>query len=184
VGGAYVGGAIQSLINQTTIPLTLILSKLFLNATYNKLQNVGALIILLGACVSVLPSLLKKGDESEELSPYHHHHHHHGNDLDLLKESSDSESYSDSFDPLSRLLAAGGSLRSATSMAGVFIFLLSIIPGAFSNVYKEYAFKTSENSVDIYYMTTWVTLYQVLTGFLFMYAAPSLFTLPPLPSPT
>ena len=122
VGGAFVAGAVQSLINQTTIPMTLILSKLFLGATYSRKQNLGAIVIVVGAIFSVMPSMIKKG----------------------------------------------GSHRSATTMTGVVVFILSVVPGAFSNVYKEYAFKTSENSVDIYYMTVWVTLFQVLTGLLFM----------------
>ncbi len=123
VGGAFVGGAIQSLINQCIIPLTLILSKVFLQARYTMRQNIGALIIVAGAVISVMPSILNSG---------------------------------------------GASSRTATTVSGVVVFLLSIVPGGFSNVYKEYAFKTSEHSVDIYYMTTWVTLFQVLTGLLFM----------------
>ena len=102
--------------------MTLILSKLFLGAIYNRKQNGGALVIVIGAIFSVLPSLIRGG----------------GND------------------------------RSSTTMTGVVVFILSVVPGAFSNVYKEYAFKTSEHSVDIYYMTVWVTLFQVLTGLIFM----------------
>jgi len=139
------------------------LSKLFLNATYNKLQNAGAAIILVGAVVSVLPSIMDKpGDDTAPLEPWHNHHHHSHGEGDLELEQSLDPSLGDSV----RHLAS--SVRSATSMAGVVIFLLSIVPGSFSNVYKEHAFKSAENSVDIYYMTTWVTLAQVITGFLFM----------------
>ncbi|GMH64830.1 hypothetical protein TrLO_g4870 [Triparma laevis f. longispina] len=124
IGGAFVGGAVQSLINQTIIPLTLILSIIFLKASYGFKQNLGAGIIVMGAVVSVLPSFLEPKEAS--------------------------------------------SARTATTATGIIVFLASVVPGAFSNVYKEYAFKTSEHSVDIYYMTTWVTLFQVLTGLLFM----------------
>ena len=48
IGGAFVGGAVQSLINQTIIPLTLILSVFFLKASYSLRQNLGAAIIVIG----------------------------------------------------------------------------------------------------------------------------------------
>jgi hypothetical protein len=149
VGGAYVGGAVQSLINQTTIPLTLMLSKCFLNATYSKLQNLGAVIILAGACVSVLPSLLSKKDDDDSSMPHSSELH------DLSDEPHQHRSLAES-------------VRSATTMVGVVTYLLSIVPGAFSNIYKEWAFKAAENSVDIYYMTAYVSFFQVATGFLFM----------------
>jgi len=122
--GGVCWGAVQSLINQTIIPLTLILSVFFLKASYSLRQNLGAAIIVIGAIVSVLPSFLEPSTAT--------------------------------------------SSRTSTTATGVIVFLASVIPGGFSNVYKEYAFKTSEHSVDIYYMTTWVTLFQVLTGLMFM----------------
>ena len=59
VGGAFVGGAVQSLINQTIIPLTLLLSKVFLKAKFTRRQNLGASIIVVGAIVSVFPSFIR-----------------------------------------------------------------------------------------------------------------------------
>jgi len=145
VGGAFVGGAIQSLMNQTTIPITLLLSKIFLGSVYRRRQNIGSAIIVVGAICSVLPSLLPKNTEE-------------GND--------ELNSYAES-NGIYRFLTET-TARSATTFSGVVVYFFSIIPGGFSNVYKEYAFKESENPVDVYYMTTWVAFFQVVLGFVFL----------------
>ena len=126
VGGAYVQGAVQSLINQITLPVTLGMSAVWLGAKYGARRKAGAFIILLGAAISLLPSLFDDGGNSSD-----------------------------------------GGINSTTK-SGVLVFFLSTLPGSASNVYKEKAFKESNVSVDIYYMTTWITLCQVVTGAMLM----------------
>ena len=55
-------------MNQTTIPITLLLSKTFLNSVYRRRQNIGSGIIVLGAICSVLPSLFSSSSSSSARS--------------------------------------------------------------------------------------------------------------------
>jgi drug/metabolite transporter (DMT)-like permease len=107
-------------MNQSIIPVTLLLSYLFLGQKFSWAQGSGAAMIFLGAAVAVIPSFGKKGGATQQ-----------------------------------------------TTVTGSLLFFSSIIPGAFSNVYKEYAFKTSVHT-DIYYLTTCVSTIQVLFGFAFL----------------
>jgi drug/metabolite transporter (DMT)-like permease len=56
MGGAYTAGAVQNLLNQVIIPMTLVLSFLFLGQTFTLAQSSGAGIIFVGAAVAVFPS--------------------------------------------------------------------------------------------------------------------------------
>lgn len=56
MGGAYTAGAVQNLLNQVIIPMTLALSFLFLGQTFTMAQTSGAAIIFVGAAVAVFPS--------------------------------------------------------------------------------------------------------------------------------
>jgi drug/metabolite transporter (DMT)-like permease len=58
IGGAYCEGSLQTLLNQCIIPGTIILSYFFLGEKVSLPQGVGSLGIVLGAVVSVIPSLL------------------------------------------------------------------------------------------------------------------------------
>lgn len=119
IGGAYVAGALQNLLNQVIIPFTLLLSFIFLGQTYTPAQTCGAVVIFLGASVAVV----QPG-------------------------------------------GADGVGASATTWLGLVLFFASIIPAAMSNVYKEYSF--SKFQLDLFYLTTFVSLIQVLFGFLFL----------------
>ena len=63
IGGANTAGAVQNLINQTLIPMTLVMSAGCLGSTYSPRQICGAAIILAGACWAV-SSAGGKGDAS------------------------------------------------------------------------------------------------------------------------
>ena len=54
---------------------------------------------------------------------------------------------------------------SSTLWYGPLILLLSCLPNSFSNVYKEKNFR--EDGLDVYFLTTGVSVWQVLLGFLF-----------------
>ena len=54
---------------------------------------------------------------------------------------------------------------SGTLWYGPLILLLSTLPNSFSNVYKEHNFK--QDGLDVFFLTTNVSIYQVLLGFLF-----------------
>ena len=62
--------------------------------------------------------------------------------------------------------ASGSSSGSSSNMwYGPLILLLSCLPNSFSNVYKEKNFK--QDGLDVYFLTTLVSLWQVVLGFLF-----------------
>lgn len=59
-----------------------------------------------------------------------------------------------------------GSDSNQTTTLGLLVLLASIIPSSFSNVYKEHNFKSQ--NLDVYYLTVYVSIFQVLLGFLFV----------------
>ena len=131
MGGAYTAGAVQTLLNQVIIPMTLALSFLFLGQRFTPAQSVGALIIFVGAGIAIVPSFLGGGSDP-------------GTDDD----------------------GDGVAAPPTSTVAGVLLFFSSIVPGAFSNVYKEWGF--AQFTVDLYYLTTCVSAIQVLFGFAFL----------------
>eukprot|EP00615_Pteridomonas_danica_P008497 CAMPEP_0114363230 /NCGR_PEP_ID=MMETSP0101-20121206/26395_1 /TAXON_ID=38822 ORGANISM="Pteridomonas danica, Strain PT" /NCGR_SAMPLE_ID=MMETSP0101 /ASSEMBLY_ACC=CAM_ASM_000211 /LENGTH=378 /DNA_ID=CAMNT_0001509737 /DNA_START=312 /DNA_END=1445 /DNA_ORIENTATION=+ len=58
IGGAYTDGGLQNLLNQCSIPGTIVMSYFFLGETVNKSQGLGSTAIVLGTAVSVLPAIL------------------------------------------------------------------------------------------------------------------------------
>jgi hypothetical protein len=118
IGGIHTPGELQTLLNQTIIPLTMFVSAMFLSTKYKRYQITGALLIAIGTVVASLPFLLKP-------------------------------------------------VASATvSVTGILLFSASIIPTAFSNVYKESNMKTS--NLDVYVTTVYVSVWQELLGFCFL----------------
>jgi len=131
MGGAYTAGALQTLLNQVIIPMTLALSFIFLGQRFTGAQSLGALTIFVGAAIAIVPSFMPgKGGSA-----------------------SSSSSSADDGPPTS-------------TVTGVLLFFSSILPGAFSNVYKEWGF--AQYHVDLYYLTTCVSAIQVLFGFAFL----------------
>eukprot|EP00163_Fabomonas_tropica_P025399 TRINITY_DN438_c0_g1_i18.p1 TRINITY_DN438_c0_g1~~TRINITY_DN438_c0_g1_i18.p1 ORF type:complete len:183 (+),score=26.29 TRINITY_DN438_c0_g1_i18:31-549(+) len=70
VGGAYTPGQLQTLINQTVIPMTLVFSILFLKTKYQRWQYVGAALIMAGAVVATVPQFLGGGSSSTSTKWY------------------------------------------------------------------------------------------------------------------
>lgn len=60
IGGAFVAGSLQNLLNQCIIPATILMSYLFLNEKVSRTQALGSLGIVAGASVSALPALLSQ----------------------------------------------------------------------------------------------------------------------------
>jgi len=131
MGGAYTAGAVQILLNQVIIPMTLALSFIFLGQRFTGAQTLGALTIFIGAGIAVVPSFMPR-----------------------KARTADSTSSSVVDGP------------PTSTVTGVLLFFSSILPGAFSNVYKEWGF--AQYHVDLYYLTTSVSAIQVLLGFVFL----------------
>jgi len=117
VAAASVPGSDQTLLNQTLIPVTIVAAMIFLRARYSKGEILGAMIILGGAALTIVPSVLD---------------------------------------------ASQGSLKWYAAL----VYFSSNIPMAFSAVYKEWAFKNE--TVNVFYLTFYVSVYQFLISFLFM----------------
>ena len=62
VGGVNTPGSVQALLQQIIIPATMILSFIIVRARFYCLQYLGALIILIGAVVAVVPQVLHPTD--------------------------------------------------------------------------------------------------------------------------
>jgi drug/metabolite transporter (DMT)-like permease len=116
MGANGTSGSLQQLLNQTLIPITMLLSWIFLRRQSSWLQIFGAVLILFGAWIVLSSSLV------------------------------------------------GDDLSSNLNAIANIIYLSSNIPIAFSSIYKEYGFRNVH--MHVMYMTQWVSVYQLLWGFL------------------
>ena len=57
-GGVYTSGNTQGLLNQAAVPITMVLSYAVLSQRYSRLQVLGALIIMGGVVVVLLPKFI------------------------------------------------------------------------------------------------------------------------------
>ncbi|KAK5578132.1 hypothetical protein RB653_003085 [Dictyostelium firmibasis] len=114
IGGIKTSGPLQQLLNQSVIPFTMLTSFIFLKERYSLIQLGGALIIIGGVVVSLIPSFT-------------------------------------------------GNNSTGNMLFYNFFYLISMIPYAFSNVYKVIGFSTVED-MDVWYLQYFDSLYQSLVG--------------------
>jgi hypothetical protein len=126
MSGANVPGELQTILNQSIIPMTMLTSMLTISTKFKGFQLWGALLIITGACAASSAYFMGADEGS-------------GDD--------------------------GGNVRKAQPVA-IFVFILSILPSALSNVYKEKCMK--EDDMNEVHTTTFVSFWQVLVGFLFL----------------
>jgi drug/metabolite transporter (DMT)-like permease len=62
-------------------------------------------------------------------------------------------------------VTSAGSQSGQTTIIGLVVLIASLVPGSYSNVYKESNLKSE--AMDVYYLTTYVSWWQVLIGFAF-----------------
>ncbi|GAM24526.1 hypothetical protein SAMD00019534_077010 [Acytostelium subglobosum LB1] len=118
IGGIGTSGPMQQLLNQAIIPFTMLTSLIFLKQRYTLVQVLGALVIIAGVFISLVPALIGKSDANNKLF-------------------------------------------------WNFFFLLSMIPFAASNVYKDIGFQSVED-MDVWYLQFWDCFFQGIVGtFLF-----------------
>lgn len=114
VGGALTAGQVQIVVQQANIPITMLLSRLYLKVhSYAWTQYIGATIIVIGGLLSAF--------------------------------------------------GTGGGVTAHAVWYGPVLILIGILPGSMSNVYKEANFK--EQNLDIYYLTVYVALWQIILSF-------------------
>ena len=78
MGAVWTAGAMQSLLNQSLIPCTMLMSYLILGTQSSSIQIMGAIVILIGATVVLSPSLIaitigSSSDKQEDQAMFHHH---------------------------------------------------------------------------------------------------------------
>jgi len=67
IGGIKTSGPMQQLLNQAIIPVTMVGAFFILKERYSWIQGGGSLLIVGGVVVSLLPSLLSKSDNSDNV---------------------------------------------------------------------------------------------------------------------
>jgi len=122
MGANFVPGQYQPLLNQSLIPATMLASFCFLGTSYSRGQLCAALLIIIGAALSVLPQLTAPAEASDSARP-----------------DDEVRGYA------------------------VLLYWLSNVPMACSAVYKEARF--SREPMDVTYLTQWVSIWQMLFGF-------------------
>ena len=65
IGGALTPGQLQTLLGQTIIPITILLSIVYIKEKFKTNQIVGAVLILLGSILASVPFLLGGSDDDE-----------------------------------------------------------------------------------------------------------------------
>jgi len=143
MGATFTPGEFQTLINQTQIPITIVSSLIFLSVWYTWQEYVGSAIIIVGACIAVVPSFFSgagAGSASGSMASA----------STMMKSAASSNMGSDS------------DSGSQTRWYGVLIYILSMFPSSFSSVYKEAAF--NRTILDIYYLSVWVSWFQFFIG--------------------
>lgn len=66
MGAVYTPGSVQTLLNQTLIPTTMIVSACFLRTHFSNVQLAGAALVLMGAAVTVLPAFVTAESDSND----------------------------------------------------------------------------------------------------------------------
>ncbi|KAF0695388.1 Aste57867_13822 [Aphanomyces stellatus] len=112
----HIGGNLANVLGQLLLPFNMALSFFFLKTKYKRTHILGAILVIYGGLVDMIPLMQGSGAAN---SP----------------------------DP---------------SVWWISLYLLAMIPGAGSNVYKEIGLKDVD--LDIWYTNAWVSLYQILWG--------------------
>jgi drug/metabolite transporter (DMT)-like permease len=133
-GAVHTAGSTQALLTNSVIPVTMFLSYFILKQRFRVLQYIGASVIMAGIGVVLYPQLK---------TTFVHNN---------------AESSTD--------IQAGGG-EEAQPAADIplfnFLFMLSVVPGALSSIYKELAFADAD--VDANYLQYWVAIWQFFFGF-------------------
>jgi len=137
---AFISQPMQSVMTNTVILWMLLLAFLWLRTRFKQVHLIGCVLIILSVFVGLADKL-----QSNDCSP------------DGLQENKCLMSYK----------SAEGEYKQLTQ-ASMFLwyglFLLSVVPSAISNVYKQKVLKG--NDVDVWYATWWSGNFQVIWGLL------------------
>ena len=131
------------MLNQLIIPITMVGAAGFLNAKFESFQIWGSIFILSGAIVASSGYFFTSTEDSTA-------------GLNITDSSSGDSSTTTSV----------AKVTSAMVSAAVFLYFLSVIPSALSNIYKEG--KMKEQDMSEVHTSTVVAFWQLWFGFLFL----------------
>ena len=147
IAGAFCPGALQTVINQMIIPVTLIGSYIMVGTRYKTNQLLGSSTIVLGAIIASSDYLI------QIIAPM-------DNEMDSTGISTGTGTA-----PTSRYLGHTATHGMSVPIA-IFVYFISMIPSAFSNIYKETQMKTHD--MNEVHTSTIVSFWQLMIGFLFL----------------
>jgi drug/metabolite transporter (DMT)-like permease len=141
------------------IPITMVGSVMLLRARFEPFQIWGSVLILVGAVIASWDSMAYGTSTSTSTSTSASF------GLGGSSRSSSTDSVAD-HDTAGYLSSTGAAAASVVVPAAVILYMLSVIPGAMSNVYKES--KLKEHNMNEMFTTTVVSFWQLWFGFLFL----------------
>jgi drug/metabolite transporter (DMT)-like permease len=130
-------GELQTVLNQLVIPITMVGAASFLKASFEPFQIWGSVFILLGAIVASSNYLFTTSAGSTDST------------------TDSSSSITDTTSP-----------GTAVVSVAVIIYVLSVVPSAVSNIYKEQ--KMKEQDMNEVHTSTLVSFWQLWFGFIYL----------------
>ncbi|KAF0703118.1 hypothetical protein AaE_015541 [Aphanomyces astaci] len=112
----HIGGNMSNALGQLNLPFNMLLSAILLSTRYKRSHYMGAVLVLYGALVTMIPVF--RGETAANMP-----------------------------DP---------------SMFWILFYIIALLPGVGSNVYKEIGLKDVD--LDIWYANAWICTYQLLWG--------------------
>ncbi|KAJ1394748.1 hypothetical protein B484DRAFT_271753, partial [Ochromonadaceae sp. CCMP2298] len=170
IAGVRCPGELQTILNQMVIPITMVGAAFFLRSRFQSFQIWGCVFIICGALIASSDYLFGgASDDAADDADFHHHEPHDGSPGYGVSD------YGVSDYGVSANGSAGGSdaaygtdsgVTAAMTSAAVVVYLLSVVPSAFSNIYKESKMKDAD--MDEFHTSTVVSFYQLAIGFFFL----------------
>ena len=184
----YLSGPLIALLPQTSIPISMILSKLMLKSKYTRWQIWGAAVVILGITIALGPELSIRGSESQytclpnllsdvdysvcktEVSEVKCLSHLIPKDfspeMTFMRKLASSATATNGKSTTSMKICkwekstATATSKSMTTLIWSAVMMLSCVPASISNIYKEG--KMDEANIDPIYLTTWVANFQAI----------------------
>jgi drug/metabolite transporter (DMT)-like permease len=146
-------GELQTILNQMVIPITMVGAAFFLRSRFQSFQIWGSVFIICGALIASSDYLFGGASDDaadDDDADFHHHE---------LKDVSPRYGVSAAY-------GTDSGVTAAMTSAAVVVYLLSVVPSAFSNIYKESKMKDAD--MDEFHTSTAVSFYQLVIGFFFL----------------
>lgn len=149
----HVSGVLQSILAQAVIPFTLVLSILWLRTKYAVFQYIGALIVIGGVGVSLIPTFESAPNSTDPNTTMLGL----GVDFDSIVDDEASVAGAGDSDSDS---GGGGGGGVNQGVIWAIIFTLGQLPQALGSIYQEKVFVATPHQINVVYMLAWASLAQ------------------------